>query len=325
MTARSNLGPPAVPGAELDLAAIPAELRALAQWVVWRYEHRDAKPTKVPCCPAMGARASSTDPTTWTTFEEAVEAWRQGGYVGVGFVFGKTNPYCGIDLDDCVDGAGEVSADAAQIVHRLNTYTEISPSGRGVKLFLRGKLPARGRRKGKVEMYDCGRFFTVTGRHLAGTPTTVEERQAELDALHAEMFGTPPPTSPLSTPEVSVGLDDDQLLEKARQAKNGAKFVALYDRGDIGAYGNDDSVADLALCGMLAFWSGSDPVRMDGLFRRSALMRPKWDEKRGDSTYGGITLAKALATTTEFFGSRQPAPPSRADQDEALRELCRRR
>lgn len=280
-----------------DPRRAPAELRALPHWVVWRSEARgEGKPRKVPYSAATGRRASTTDSSTWTTFDEALAALGAGDYSGVGFVFSETDPFCGVDLDDCLDDEQTLSAEAQEIVERLSTYTEISPSGHGVKLFLRAKLPPGGNRKGQVEIYDRGRYFTVTGQHLPGTPTTLEDRQGELDSLHREIFGPNPSEKPAPTATSAGPLEDEDLLAKARTARNGEKFRGLFDEGDLSAYEGDDSAADLALCNLLAFWSGGDREQIDRLFRRSALMRTKWDERRGNSTYGGLTIGKALAT-----------------------------
>lgn len=282
-------------GAEVLLATIPAELKARPQWVTWRSERREGRPTKIPYAPSTGRRASTTDASSWARFDAAVGAWRLGGYDGIGFAFHENDPYCGVDLDDCLEGAGNLTAEAEMIVQRLDTYAEISPSGRGVKLFLRASLPPGGNRKGKVEIYDRGRYFTVTGRHLTGTPTSIEERQRELEVVHAEIFTSPAPRRP---PRPAVALrppaEDAELLARARSAKNGRKFMGLYYCGDLSAYGGDDSVADLALCGLLAFWCGSDAERIDRLFRQSALMREKWDCRRGATTYGARTIDAAL-------------------------------
>jgi hypothetical protein len=117
------------------------------------------------------------------------------------------------------------------------------------------------------------------------------------------------------------------LLAKARSARNGEKFRALFEEGDLLAYGGDDSAADLALCNLLAFWSGGDRERMDRLFRRSALMRTKWDERRGSSTYGDLTIEKALVTRREPGDSTELGDPEASsrdltmDREEALKRL----
>jgi len=173
------------------LGNFPEKLRALLQWVMWRYEdHGKPKPDKVLYNPRTGQRAKSNDPQTWGSSIEVVTVFHRGGFDGVGFVFSAADPYTGIDLDSCRDPeTGLLEPWAGEIVERLDSYTEASPSGRGVHILIKGTLPAGGRKKGKVAMYDTGRFFTVTGEHLGGTPTKIEERTAELAALHAEVFG----------------------------------------------------------------------------------------------------------------------------------------
>lgn len=289
-------------GAE-DLAAI-RELAALTRWVVWRLDTRGGKVTKVPYQPT-GQRADTTNPETWVTFATARQAAATGAWDGIGFVFAEGDPYAGVDLDKCVNPTtGEVELWAAEIVGRLASYAEISPSGTGVKVFVRGVLPAGARRRGQIEMYDAGRYFTVTGRLLNGAPTSIEDRAAELAALHGELCSPParPAAAAAATP---IDVDDVDLVEKALRAANGADFGRLWG-GDWSGYGSQ-SEADLALAAHLSFWTGGDPARVDRLFRQSRLWRPKWDERRGDDTYGGLTIAKAIGGASRFY-----APTGRA-------------
>lgn len=147
---------------------IPAELRIHAQWVGWRAEMRPGqkKPTKVPYSIRTGRRASSTDRTTWCTFVEAVAALDE--YTGIGFVFSADDPYAGMDIDDCRNPeTGEIAAWAQDIIDRLNSYTEISPSGTGVKIIVRAtKRGTASRKAPHFEMYDRDRYFTITGQRL---------------------------------------------------------------------------------------------------------------------------------------------------------------
>lgn len=161
----------------------------LRQWVCWRREERDGKLTKVPYTPRSGSRARSDDPETWGTFAEAWKARRDGNHDGIGFVFTADDPFCGVDLDSCVDPeTGEIEPWAAEILDELASYAELSPSGTGLHIIVRAALPEGRRRNGRVEMYDRGRFFTVTGNHLPGTRRSVEDRQEQIDALHARLF-----------------------------------------------------------------------------------------------------------------------------------------
>lgn len=144
---------------------IPEEIRRRTQFVVYKLEERAGKPTKVPYIAGGVGKASSTDSETWRTFDEAVAALLTGRYDGLGFVFTSGDPYAGVDLDDCRDPAtGELEDWAAEIVRSLDGYTEVSPSGKGVHIIVRGKAP--NKRRGRVEAYSSERYFTLTGRVL---------------------------------------------------------------------------------------------------------------------------------------------------------------
>jgi hypothetical protein len=297
--------PPAQP---VNADGIPAELRERRQWVCWRYERREGKEgqrkwTKVPVDPKTGRLASSTDPQTWGDFGDALARYHgdRRHVDGVGYVFSPDDPFAGVDLDDARDPrSGELAGWAAPILAALDSYAEVSPSGTGVKVFVRGQVPTGGNRRGNVEMYHAGRFFAVTGLRLDGAPAAVNDRQAQLAEAHGRLFGTARHRSP--NPAAAT-LTDAEMIRRAGKAANGAKFRALW-AGDTSGY-NSPSEADLALCGLLAFWAGPDGPRIDRLFRQSGLFRPKWDERRGGQTYGERTIAKALQGQTGPCGPGQ--------------------
>jgi len=156
-----------------QITNVPAELRQPPQWVTWRYEQRDPakKPTKVPYNPRTGGKADTTASDTWATCAEAVTACSRHGHNGVGFVFTADDPYFGIDLDQCRNAeTGHIAPWAQTIVRRLDTYTEVTPSGTGLHIIGKGTLPPGQRRTGSTEMYDQKRFFTVTGQALEVQP-----------------------------------------------------------------------------------------------------------------------------------------------------------
>ncbi|MBX6763932.1 MAG: DUF3987 domain-containing protein [Rubrobacteraceae bacterium] len=263
----------------------------LKQWVCWRSERRGDRPTKIPYSPSTGERARTGDSETWGALAEARRAASRRGYDGIGFVFTAADPFCGVDLDGCVDPKTlSVEPWAMQIVEELDSYTEISPSGRGLHVIVRARLPEGGRnRKGRVEMYDRGRFFTVTGRHLRGTSHLIEERQEQISTLHARLF--PPRKEPSSRGKTGPEsfLSDAEILRRAFSARrSGERFSRLW-AGDRSGYPSD-SEADLALCSMLAFWVGPDEDRIASLFSRSGLYREKWDRE----DYRRRTIARAL-------------------------------
>ncbi len=281
---------------------VPMELQQLAQWVAWIYVLRDGeeKPTKVPHDSDTGREASSTDPLTWSTFDGACNAYSSGGYDGIGFVVTDHDPYVGVDLDDCIDD-GQLSEDATRWVQSLNSYTEISPSGHGVRVWVRGKKlgPRCKNKQLGIEIYETKRFFTVTGQRIVELPTaTIEDRQSELDALYSEAFPLLENAgcSDRQPPSAAIPQDDEELLQVMFSAINGTAIRALWD-GDRSAQANDDSAADLALCSHLAFYTGCDEQRIDRMFRCSGLYRPKWERQ----DYRDRTVGRAIDGTHRTY------------------------
>lgn len=284
------------------LNAIPTILLEHSQWVAWRLEARNGKPTKIPIDPYTGQYAAVDRPETWGTFEDARARAKADDLAGVGFVFTADDPYTGIDLDKCFDPeASTLEPWAQNVVKALNSYTELSPSRWGLHIIIKGKLPEGGHRKGRIEMYDQRRFFCMTGLQLPETPLTIADRQAELEHLHTEIFQ---PTDQ-STTNGQPWLSDTDLIRRASSAKNGAKFSRLWS-GEWHAEGYpSQSEADAALCSLLAFWTGGDTARIDSLFRQSGLFRQKWDERHhaNGHTYGQETISRSCVQTTERYGN----------------------
>ena len=169
---------------------VPKELKKFHQWVAWRSVLKpNGKISKVPINPKNGLNASPTNPGHWGTYSQALSyyfAHRQDGISGIGFVFTPHDPFCGVDLDDCWDPELKQvkSPFLKKVLDDLNSYTEVSPSGKGLKVFLKGKLPGCGRKFGNIEMYDSGRYFTVTGQRLPGYSSIIEDRKAQIVELY---------------------------------------------------------------------------------------------------------------------------------------------
>jgi primase-polymerase (primpol)-like protein len=272
---------------------VPPELLDYKQWVLWRRAEVNGRVTKIPISPWSGKGAACDKPQTWSSYRHVLYALRRYRGDGIGFVFTGEDPFCGIDLDGCRAVNGLIVPEALELIEQLRSYTELSPSGTGVHILIQAKLPAKGRRSGKIEIYDSRRYFTVTGRHISGTPFAIERRQETLTRLHAELFPSAGSEgkAALTTP---VKISDEELIERAKNARNGDRFIRLW-AGDASDYANDHSRADLALCRTLAFWCGNDRERIDRLFRRSGLMRGKWDRRTGNSGYGSLTIAAAVS------------------------------
>ncbi len=190
---------------------IPAELRSLPQWVRWEPRSVDGRWTKIPYHASTKSKASATGLATWDTFEAAIGASPNR----IGFVFSPDDPYFGIDLDKCIDDAGEISSWAQTVIDRFpDAYAERSVSGTGVHLIGRCALPLGGNRKGQIEVYDRARFFTITGDVLPGH-RTIGDCSHQLLAWHTEMWpakdATPPPGFRHPT-----CYEDQELLDRAR-------------------------------------------------------------------------------------------------------------
>ena len=306
-----------IPESDLDAIELncPPCIRDRRQWVAWKYIERGGKPTKAPINPHNGNLAASTDAATWGSFAEAIEACRHdASLAGVGFVFTPDDPYCGVDLDDCVDPAtGQLKPWAASFVALLDSYAEVSPSGTGVKVFLKANKPGqrcrRGFEDGEVEIYDRDRFFTVTGQRIEQSSSEVQLKQEALEVVYRSVFGddesdgfanSHDAPAPQPSDDGHVELDDNQIVELAStQRRSGDKFRSLWS-GDWNSHFNSASEADSSIVFTLAFYT-KDSAQIDRLFRTSGLMRPKWDELHGAETYGETTIAKALSKVTKHY------------------------
>ena len=298
------------------------ELKSLPQWVAYRlvWNEKKGKADKIPVNPRDGKGAKANDPTTWGTYDEAMDYAQRQGLIagksgGVGFEF--AGGYAGIDLDHVIEADGTLKKFAQDIVSMMNSYTEISPSGTGLHILFKLTCPLseigdRNRdSKLGIEIYDSGRYFTVTGR-VYGELKPIAERTEELRSVYTKYLSKiesvrMPDTMPAKVQSSSVlssmkseggvaydELSDYDLLEKMFSSRRGGEIRALFN-GDISGYGSQ-SEADLALCSHLVYWTQGDFSRVDSLFRQSGLMRDKWDKSIKGQTYGAITISKALSS-----------------------------
>ena len=300
--------PSPTPATTAKYAAVPDAMKRERRWVTWQYEIRDGKKTKVPHTPGKG-QAKSTDRETWVSFDEACRA--EQFYSGIGFVLG--DGWLGLDADHVRrPSTGEWLPGILDEIKSVQSYAEISPSKTGAHVITFGTKPGdRCRAKGEVwEMYEHGRFFTVTGDHIDGTPLDVREpAPGSLEAIYEQIGRTKEmqqaPRATVRCPTIEVDLADEEIVEKCRTAGNAAKFDALW-RGDISGHGSH-SEADLALIGILRFYT-RDPAQLERLVRQSGLYREKWDR----TDYVTRTISKALEHVGETWspgGGMGALPP----------------
>ena len=285
--------------------AIPEEMKRLPNWICWNavYDESRGKIKKLPINAKTGGNAQSNNPDTWTDFYTAVKA--SDKFSGIGFMFGGCE-YFGVDIDGVGEELnayqnGDSDNIVSEFIHELQSYTEISQSGNGIHIICKGSLPKNGRRKGNVEMYETGRFFVMTGNSCSEY-SDIKDCTRSIQPLHSKYIGGGREPAPRVVHTVNLSTAND-IVKAACNAKNGANFQALYS-GNTDGY-TSPSEADMAFCNMLAFWTGCDADKMDAIFRQSGLMREKWDRRQSGSTYGALTIQKAIAGCTTVYDPKR--------------------
>lgn len=281
---------------------LPQELRETGNFNVWRYEQKPdkEKPDKVPVNPRTGGNGQSGNPATYADYRTALAAVDNYDGLGLG-VFGVLAI---IDIDDCVDTKGTISEMARDIIDTMDSYTEISPSGKGLRVISKASgfkfnkdLYYINNQKIGLEIYIAGfteKFLTVTGNviRVEGVDERGEQLQAVLDKYMCR-----PVVLDVSGVEAQSYLTDDEIIPKATNGKNGAAFEKLWN-GDVSDY-SSASEADMALAGQLAFYCGRDYDQMERLFTQSGLGgRDKWTERED---YRNRTLCTAIANCKNIY------------------------
>lgn len=296
---------------------LPNEIKSMKRWVCFN------KIDKIPRNPMNGGYASVDKSYTWTTFNVALLGCVKYNFDGLGFMLGEG--LVGIDLDNHIDektGKSPLSDEEFkklinEFVSNIDSYAELSQSGQGVHIICKAHLPEGNKKSPTVEMYDTNRYFAMSGNVVNDMP--IECREAELYKLWEKYLGKSEftrketdYTKSLNNGAMHFGemyqevtdnllsLSDNEIIEKIQSSKNGVEFIRLYN-GDMSEYSDDHSAADMALCQILAFWCARNKSQMDRIFRTSALMRPKWDARRGKDTYGNITLDNAINSASDVF------------------------
>lgn len=256
---------------------IPMELRQLRQWVCWRHEIVQGRPTKVPYTPDGVRKALINDPGTWGTFQEATHTAAGPAMDGVGLVLTEADPYTGIDIDDKRENPASAAEREVQIqvLDLFQSYTERSVGGAwvdeagqqrgGYHIIIKGKIDG-GRDRGHIGVYSTQRYLTFTGDVVRNAP--IADYHDLLQKLVAQMPGG----ERVGLEDVEGVLDDAEVHEMAMRATNGAKYDALC-KGDWKAMGYpSQSEADYALASILAFYT-RDNAQVRRLFRYSGLGR----------------------------------------------------
>ena len=308
-----------------NLNNIPEQTKREGKCCYWKYQARpgSSKPAKVPYNPKTGSPANTADPATFGSYAD-VQDFAQKGYDGVGvglYPLPDGSLLAAIDIDHCIDAQGTISAMADDVIKTMDAYTEVSPSGQGIRILFRlspryafdsTRYYINNQALG-LEVYVAGatsKYVSVTGN--TWTPgVDLELRDKELsqvlekymvrpDRLAPQPVSQPAqPAAPASVQQANALRPEDMaLIEGIKNSSNGEKFMALW-RGGISACGNDHSSADMAFCNMLAART-QDAGQIDRIVRNSGLMREKWDRPSGSGTYGSLTVQKAISSALAY-------------------------
>jgi putative DNA primase/helicase len=287
---------------------IPAELKALKQWTVFRsyLDKESGKYKKVIISPVTGKFAKSNESETWEEFNKAEHYRKRYKYQGLVFALDKGIVF--IDLDHVINKeSGEITSPEAKRLLELlpDSFAERSVSGTGIHILCRGELPddalKRNDEKG-IEIYSTKRFICMTGDIIDGR-SELKDYSDKIAEIAYEFTGRRPPPREYTPTPADTG--NTELIEQICNSRQRAKFNALM-QGDISGYPSH-SHADSALVFMLAWWT-QDISQIDGIFRLSGLYRDKWDSPRGGTTYGGLLIDDALSRVVpRTVTARKPA------------------
>jgi len=302
---------PATGRSSVCMRTLPAELKAVRQWVNWKFgteRGKNGKLPKIPVNPRTGWNANPTKPGTWHTYDQAITRYRLEKHTisGIGFVFTNDDPYIGIDIDHAFS-EGRVKPVIERMLTWLNSYTELSPSKTGFHVIVKGshvfdrhKFPFGNDADSVcVEVYTAARYFTMSGDIVEPYPGDIQSPDLAVFESRLRRSSCLPASQHAHSPIASapVSIDDQSILEKALRDDD---FKALWN-GNLDLYGGDWSRADWSLLRKLAFWTGNDAARMESLFRDSGLYRAKTDTQRGGQTYVQRTIQRAIQHTRTVY------------------------
>lgn len=287
---------------EPNFELIPNELKSLNNWLLWIVKPIKDKPddaTKMPVTIHGNAFSGWTNPKNLYSFNEVKQAYLAGNFDGIGFVLAETDLIC-IDLDNNIS-TDSISEELLDLLRY--GYTELSPSGKGYHIWVKGEKPTGMGRNGyteageKLEVFGGSGWVTVTGDidWAVSSLGPIKENQSLINYLYKSYFrpkqNNRKPFNPTKTPIDNI--HSEKIILEMFSTPNGQKIQRLWN-GDTSMYGGDHSSADLALCRYLAYYTNGDYHTVDSMFRQSGLYRKKWDEKRGNTTYGGLTINKVF-------------------------------
>lgn len=284
---------------------IPNTLKALNRWGVWKTEKTaDGIEKKVSYSTSI-RHVNVKKSKTWLSYQSALKLLKKNPeFEGLSFVLTSDLGIVGVDVDDAIIESGELDNTKLEELKALGSYIELSPSGQGFRVFCIAKIPndkGRKNKKDDIEIYSNGKILSVTGHHIEGTPLTLEPAQEPINAFYEKYFPFQANAIDDSIlPRTEVILSDKEIIQLLENGPYKDQFIKLFYHGDLSTSNNDHSSADWSLCRMFVYYT-QDPEQVDRLFRKSNLIRSKWDEIHGEGTYGEITINKCLLARKKVY------------------------
>ena len=269
-----------------NFASVPEEMKQHNCWVCWSREERNGRMTKVPKNPKTGGSASTSLSGTWGTFAEAEKYYSDHVEIaGIGYVFTEGNGVIGIDFDHCVEGSQIISEEIQELVNHCSSYVELSPSGTGLHMYVRGKWKEPGGRKNNklgggmaIEVYPAARFFTVTGNAF-GEVRPLAEDQELLDEIYDRYFAEKEDSSDKAIVKLeNLDVAPEYIKRLQDRLENSHSWLAMLWRGNHTK--ESESEADMALiCRLLKICDGDEDA-VKKLFMASPFAMNKDAEHR---------------------------------------------
>ena len=277
--------------------SIPERLKLQHQWVVWGIPGEAPKapfnPTSLLLLRTIPAKSGV--PETWSDYDTAVRCVSAGIAKGIGYEFTGQGVY-GVDMDNVINEKGVIAPQAQAIIEQLDSYTEYSPSGRGLHIFVTADNVniMRHRKQGEfIEIYHDGRYFTMTG-NVYGGYDQIQHRPNELQQIHDRYLLPEQGVSPPYMACVESSQDNDYYLKRGLQKD---RVFRSHWNGE--CRGGDESASDQALMNKLAYWCNANPAAMITTFLQSPYYAQKGEahtKKCQRADYLSNTARKACAT-----------------------------
>jgi hypothetical protein len=329
------------------LPFVPKMLKEIPNWVSWKLVDGD----KPPLIAGTDKHASSTDPSTWTDYQTAVTKTTINGVEGVGFVLGGLTlekKILGVDIDGCYDpNTDTLTPWAEKIVDLLGCYTERTPSGLGLRIWVVGEWPFKEHKfnlskeaghgdKVGIEIYDVGRYFTVTGDawYEEAANALIEPRDLsslhnlclEIQTKHPRVSKSKINSTSTSTEGLKIEHEGSVITDKyellMRGSISGDKPLIITDGLGNSLTYDDRSAADLALCTVSALKHGDNEDAIWEDYTKSSLFRPKWEKREDDfrrlTIANGIATAKRMNTQTAGSASSNPQEGTASNPIDAI-------